>query len=121
MKSELRRVSALHRERPYINTIGFYAISTSIVRHQIFTDTNITLFAQFCIEESINQMKKKRSRQKEKILLEPVLTTALSRGHVICPGPDIFNYFSRTIIQIYLYDLNVNATGPSCYLSGNQR
>ena len=66
-------------------------------------------------------MKKKQSRQKKNILLEPVLTTALGRGHVICPGPDIFNYFSRTIIQIYLYDHTVNTTGPSCYFSGNQR
>ena len=70
----------------------------------------------------MNQSDEEETEQTEKkILLEPVLTTALSRGHVICPGPDIFNYFSRTIIQIYLYDLAVNTTGPSCYFSGNQR
>ena len=68
-----------------------------------------------------HQMKKKRSRQNKNILLEPVLTAALGRGDVISPGQDIFNYFSRTIIQIYLYDHTVNAAGPRCYLSRNQR
>ena len=49
-----------------------------------------------------------------------VLTTALGRGDVISPGQDIFNYFPCIIMQIYLYDLTVNATGARCYLSGNQ-
>ena len=31
-------------------------------------------------------------------------------GHEICGGHDIFNYFSLTLIQKYLNDLNVNTT-----------
>ena len=40
----------------------------------------------------MNQSDEEETEQTEKnILLEPVLTTALSRGDVISPGQDIFN------------------------------
>ena len=97
--------------RGLASTIWVFMPFSTCVRRQIQT-------SQFLRN---HEMKKERSRKKKNILLEPVLTADSSKGDAISPGQDIFNYFSRTIIQIYLYDHTVNTAGPRCYLSRNQR